>query len=69
MRSTVTIRALVLASFGLLAACGDTAVEQALMGGGAGAATAIVLNGSVGTGVAVGAAANVAYCQRYPTRC
>ncbi|KPP88677.1 MAG: hypothetical protein HLUCCO07_11635 [Rhodobacteraceae bacterium HLUCCO07] len=64
-----TIRALALASLGLVAACGDTAVEQALMGGGAGAATAIVVNGSVGTGAVVGAAANVAYCQTYPARC
>ncbi|WP_372614813.1 hypothetical protein [Aquicoccus sp.] len=64
-----TVRALALASLGLVAACGDTAVEQALMGGGAGAASAIVVNGSVGTGAVVGAAANVAYCQTYPARC
>ncbi|MDU8926635.1 hypothetical protein RXV86_04480 [Alisedimentitalea sp. MJ-SS2] len=51
------------------AGCGDTAVEQALMGGGAGAATSLLLDGDLTTGVVVGAAANVAYCQKYPTRC
>ncbi|KAA0920772.1 hypothetical protein [Aquicoccus porphyridii] len=69
MQIKLTVRALALLSLGLVAACGDTAVEQALMGGGAGAATAVVLNGSVGTGAVVGAAANVAYCQKYPSRC
>lgn len=52
-----------------LAACGDTFGEQALMGAGAGAAGAAVLDGDVGTGALVGAAANVAYCKKYPSRC
>ena len=51
------------------AGCGDTALEQGLMGAGAGAAGAVVLDGNVATGALVGAAANVAYCQKYPSRC
>ncbi|MFK7941065.1 MAG: hypothetical protein AB8B82_16920 [Roseovarius sp.] len=56
---------LTLAMLGLtgLVACGDTAVEQALLGGGAGAGTAILLDGDILTGAAVGAAGNVIYCQ------
>ena len=50
-------------AFGGLSACGDTVGEQALIGAGVGAGTAVVLNGSVGTGLLVGAAGNVAYCQ------
>ena len=52
-----------------LAACGDTLGEQALLGGAAGAGTAVVTNSDPLTGAAVGAAANVAYCQTYPERC
>ena len=52
-----------------LAACGDTALEQGLIGGGAGAGTAIVLDGDVATGAVIGAVGNVAYCQTYPDRC
>ncbi|WP_299848526.1 hypothetical protein [uncultured Roseovarius sp.] len=52
-----------------LSACGDTLGEQALIGAGAGAGTALVLNGSVAGGALVGAAGNVAYCQAYPRRC
>lgn len=63
------LRAAAVVSVAFVAGCGDTAVEQALMGGGAGAATALVLDGSVATGAVVGAAANVAYCQKYPSRC
>ncbi|UYV39006.1 hypothetical protein N4R57_08335 [Rhodobacteraceae bacterium D3-12] len=69
MRTPLTVRLLALASLGFVAACGDTAVEQALMGGGAGGAASLLLDGNVATGVVVGAAANVAYCQKYPTRC
>ena len=69
MHTPLTIKLLAAASLVLVAACGDTAVEQALMGGGAGAATSIILDGNVATGAVVGAAANVAYCQKYPTRC
>ena len=52
-----------------LSACGDTLGEQALIGAGAGAAGAAVLDGDLATGVIVGAAGNVAYCQTYPERC
>ncbi|MFD1508379.1 hypothetical protein [Lacimonas salitolerans] len=54
---------------GALAACGDTAVEQSLLGAGAGAAGAAVLNTNVAGGALVGAVGNVAYCQQYPSRC
>jgi malic enzyme len=52
-----------------LAACGDTLGEQAILGAGAGAGTAVALDGDVATGALVGAAANVAYCRKYPSRC
>ena len=69
MRRSITLKLAAVSSLAFVVACGDTAVEQALMGGGAGAATSLVLNGNVATGAVVGAAANVAYCQKYPTRC
>ncbi|QGX97791.1 hypothetical protein EI983_05670 [Roseovarius faecimaris] len=46
-----------------LAGCGDTALEQAVLGAGAGAGTAAILDGNILTGAAVGAAGNVLYCQ------
>lgn len=46
-----------------LAACGDTTGEQALLGGGAGAVGAAVLNADPLFGAAVGAAGNVLYCK------
>jgi hypothetical protein len=52
-----------------LSACGDTLGEQALLGGAAGGGTAVAAGGDPLTGAAVGAAANVAYCQTYPERC
>jgi len=52
-----------------LAACGDTAGEQAALGAGAGAAGAIVIDGDPLAGAVIGAAGNYAYCQRYPSRC
>ena len=52
-----------------LAACGDDLSEQAILGAGAGAGTAAVLNGDLITGAALGAAGNVAYCRQYPGRC
>jgi hypothetical protein len=52
-----------------LSACGDTLGEQALLGGAAGAGTAVATGGDAITGAAVGGAANVAYCQTYPERC
>lgn len=52
-----------------LAACGDTFQEQALIGGGAGAATAVVLDGKPFTGAVLGAAGNLLYCQTNPSKC
>ncbi len=52
-----------------LAACGDSFEEQALIGAGAGAAGAVVLDESVAAGALVGAAGNVAYCNAYPAQC
>ena len=52
-----------------LAACGDTVGEQALVGAGAGAATAVVLDGKPFTGAVVGAAGNLLYCQTNPGKC
>ena len=61
--------ALALTALGALSACGDTLGEQALLGAGAGAGTAMVLEGDAATGAVVGAAANVVYCRTYPGRC
>ncbi|MDF1853960.1 hypothetical protein [Pseudooceanicola sp.] len=61
--------ALAAALLGGLAACGNTFGEQAVIGAGGGAITSGVLGGGIGTGALVGAAANVAYCQHYPSRC
>ncbi|CUH85874.1 hypothetical protein [Thalassovita mediterranea] len=52
-----------------LSACGDTVGERALYGAGAGVATAAVIDGNIGAGAIAGAAANVAYCEAYPSRC
>ncbi|WP_411353140.1 hypothetical protein PNH50_20020 (plasmid) [Leisingera aquaemixtae] len=52
-----------------LAACGDTTGERLVYGAGAGAAGAAVLDGNVAAGAAVGAAANLLYCQENPHRC
>jgi len=52
-----------------LAACGDTAAEQAIIGAGAGAGAAILTGGDVVTSAAGGAAANVVYCQTNPDKC
>ena len=52
-----------------LGACGDTYAEQGLVGAGAGAGTAIVLDGDPLLGAAIGAVGNVAFCQKYPERC
>lgn len=52
-----------------LSACGDTFEEQALIGAGAGAATAVVADTNVATGAVLGAAGNVAFCNAYPGRC
>lgn len=52
-----------------LAACGDTVLEQGLLGAGAGAGVAIVLGGDTTTGAVLGGAANVLYCQQNPSQC
>lgn len=53
----------------ILAACGDTTGERLVYGAGAGAAGAAVLDGNVAAGAAVGAAANLLYCEENPHRC
>ncbi len=68
MRFTFILALSVLA-LASLTACGDTLGEQAVIGAGAGAGTALVLDGNVGAGALVGAAGNVAFCQTYPDRC
>jgi hypothetical protein len=52
-----------------LAACGETLGEQALIGAGAGAATAVVLDGNVAAGALIGAGANALYCDQNPGAC
>ena len=52
-----------------LAACGDTALEQGVVGAGAGAGAALITGGDVVTGAAVGASANVIFCQTNPGKC
>lgn len=54
---------------GVLAGCGDTLAEQGLLGAGAGVATAVVFDTNPVASAAVGAAANVAFCQANPSRC
>ena len=68
MRNKLTL-VLCAVAFGGLTACGDSIPEQALIGAGAGAGTALVLDGSVAGGAILGAAGNVAYCQAYPGQC
>ena len=52
-----------------LAACGETAGEQAIIGAGAGAGAAILLDASPIAGAAVGAGANYLYRQENPGKC
>ena len=54
---------------GALAGCGDTGIEQGLLGAGAGVAAAVVLDTNPVATAAAGAVANVAFCQTYPSRC
>ena len=63
------IAAITCVAFGGLAACGDTALEQGLLGAGAGAGAAIVTGGNATTGAVVGAGVNVLYCQSNPGKC
>ena len=53
----------------LLAACGDTTGEQAILGGAAGVGTAVLINSNPVTGAVLGGAANVAYCKLNPGKC
>ena len=53
----------------VLGGCGDTFGEQAILGAGAGTAGAVVTNVNPITGAVLGAAANVAYCKEFPSRC
>ncbi|KIC50796.1 hypothetical protein [Tateyamaria sp. ANG-S1] len=52
-----------------LAACGDTVGEQAVFGGAAGGVGSAVLGGNAVAGAAVGAGANVLYCEANPSKC
>ena len=52
-----------------LAACGNTIAEQGIGGAAVGAGTAAITGGSLAQGAAIGAAANVGYCQLNPGRC
>ncbi len=52
-----------------LGACGDTALEQGVVGAAAGAGAAVVTGGDALTGAAGGAAANVIFCQTNPDKC
>ncbi|MGH1354451.1 MAG: hypothetical protein ACRBBS_05155 [Thalassovita sp.] len=52
-----------------LAACGDTLVEQGLVGTAVGAGAAAVTSGSLLQGAAIGAAGNIAYCQLNSGKC
>ena len=52
-----------------LAACGENVGEQALYGAGAGVVGSALLDGNLVTGAAVGAAANLIYCQENPDQC
>ncbi len=56
----MTRTVLIAASLILLAACGDTAFERGVTGAAAGAGTALVLDGDVGTGAVLGGGAGVA---------
>lgn len=52
-----------------LSACGDTMGEQALIGAGVGAGTAVVLDADPLAGAAIGAGGNVLYCDQNPRKC
>ena len=56
------------AAFGL-AACGDTVGEQAIIGGAVGGVGSAALGGNAVAGAAVGAGANVLYCDANPGNC
>ncbi|MFA3918103.1 hypothetical protein [Ruegeria hyattellae] len=60
---------LALAACAGLSACGDNTTERVLYGGAAGAAGSAILDTNVVAGAAVGAAANVIYCEENPGKC
>ncbi len=66
---TLTKWAAALRATALLSGCGETLTEQALMGAGAGVGAAAVTKGDLGAGALIGAVGNVAYCQKFPSRC
>lgn len=68
-KSSLTRAVLALAVAGSLAACGDDGLEQTLYGGAVGAGAAALLDTNVVAGAAVGAGANVLYCQQNPGKC
>ena len=53
----------------LASGCGQTPLEQGIFGAGIGAGVATVAGGGALTGAAVGAAGNIFYCDRFPSRC
>ena len=61
----------IIATAGLLglAACGETVLEQGLIGAAGGAGVSAAVDGNIASGAAVGAAGNIVYCQKYPSRC
>ncbi|MDO6726716.1 MAG: hypothetical protein ACRBBO_11765 [Cognatishimia sp.] len=63
------IATILVISAGSLAACGDTPLEQGVLGAGAGAGAAIVTGGNAKTAAVIGGLGNLAYCQTYPSRC
>lgn len=65
---TISYVLLAAGTFGL-SACGDTPLEQAIYGGAAGAGTAAVVDGNILAGAAVGAGANLIYCEENPGKC
>jgi len=56
-------------ALGALAACGDTKLEQGLIGAGAGAGVGLVTGADPVAAAAIGAGGNLLYCDRYPSRC
>jgi len=52
-----------------LAGCGGTPIEQVLIGAGAGVGVAAVAGTSLAGAAVVGGAANLLYCQKYPSKC
>ncbi|MFP4043070.1 MAG: hypothetical protein ACLFTP_00645 [Rhodosalinus sp.] len=53
----------------VLAGCGQTPLEQGALGAVGGAVAGRVLVADPLAGAAVGAAGNIAWCQRFPARC